>query len=96
MKTSLLIAKGIVRDQAMRRSAMFVVLIAALVLLFLGATLLTEYLSEHIGTFLIYWGVCGWFTVTAIFMAIYDLLCLRADARRERENARKEIFGDPK
>ena len=96
MKTSLLIAKGILRDQSMRRSAMFVVLVTALILLFLGSTLLSEYLADHIGAFFVYWGVCGWLTLTAIFMAVYDLLRLRVEARQEQENARKEIFGENK
>lgn len=94
MKTSLLIAKGIIQDQSMRRSAMFVVLLAALVLLFLGVTFLNGFLSERLGLFLIYWGACGWLTLTAILMAIYDLLRLRTYAREEKEKAKKEIFGE--
>ena len=96
MKTSLLVAKGILRDQSMRRSAMFVVLMAALILLFLGSTLLEGYLADHIGAFFIYWGVCGWLTLTAILLAVYDLLRLRVEARQEQENAKKRIFGENK
>lgn len=77
----------------MRRGAMFVILLSAIVLLFLGATFFDEYLSEHLSVFLLYWGACGWLTVTAILLSIYDLLSLRAKARREEANARKEILG---
>ena len=96
MKTILLIAKGILRDQSARRSAMFIILLAAIILLFLGSTLLNNYLSENVGTFLIYWGACGWLTLTAFFMSIYDLLSLRALARQEQARAKREIFGDNK
>jgi small-conductance mechanosensitive channel len=94
MNSILLIAKGIARDQTVRRSAMFMIILAAIVLLFLGSTLLSEFLAEHVGIFLVYWFACGWLTLTAILMSIYDLLCLRAQARRERAEAKRQIFGD--
>ena len=94
MNTILLISKGIIRDQSMRRNAMFGVILAAILMVFLGSTWLSAYLSDHVLTFLIYWGACGWLTLTAILMSLFDLLCLRAQARREQANVKKRFFGD--
>lgn len=94
MNTILLIAKGIARDQSVRRSVMFVIILVAVLMLFAGSTFLGPFLSEHLGIFLVYWFACGWLTLTAILMSVYDLLCLRTQARREQAEAKRRIFGD--
>ena len=63
---------------------MFVLLIVALVLLFSGSTILQSLLNphEHPGWFIFYWLVCAWITLTAMLLAVFDLMMVRLEARR--------------
>jgi undecaprenyl pyrophosphate phosphatase UppP len=90
------ITKGIIRDQHMRRQAMFVIVLAALLILFVGATFLNAWLIERPWIFLFYWGVCAWFTIGAVLLALLDLLLVRVQARDARERLRKHMFGEDK
>jgi protein-S-isoprenylcysteine O-methyltransferase Ste14 len=76
--------RGVIRDQTARRKTMFVLLVVALVLLFAGSTLLHSILNPraHPVWFIFYWLVCGWLTVTAMLLALFDLLVVRAQARK--------------
>jgi protein-S-isoprenylcysteine O-methyltransferase Ste14 len=76
--------RGLIRDQTARRKTMFVLLVVALVLLFAGSTLLRSILNPraHPVWFILYWLVCGWLTVTAMLLALFDLLVVRAQARK--------------
>jgi len=86
------ITKGLIRDQSTRRSAMFGVMLGALVMLFLGATFLDGWLREHPVLFILYWLTCAWATLTALLLALYDLLMVRAAARREQRRLLEEHF----
>ncbi len=79
-------ARGLVRDQTIRRKTMFVIVIAALVMLFCGATFLAPLLDPHArpGWFIFYWLVCAWITATAALLAVFDLLLVRAKERAGR------------
>lgn len=92
MKLVFLISKGIVRDLTVRRTAMFIVVLAALVMLFLGSTFLSGPLGERPVLFVVFWGSCAWLTFLAILLALYDLLAVRAHARLERRRLRAAIF----
>ncbi len=89
-------ARGLVRDQTMRRKAMFWTVIVAVVMLFLGATFLASWLDPKVrpAWFIFYWAACGWVTVTVVLLAIFDLLLVRVQARTEKrrlaEQARRE------
>ena len=89
----LLISKGILRDREMRRQFLFWIVAAALALLGVGAFLLDEWLSVHPILFLLYWGACLWLTFTSGLLAFYDMLAIRAAARRERRDLKHRIFG---
>ncbi|MGC3989993.1 MAG: hypothetical protein QM796_10010 [Chthoniobacteraceae bacterium] len=95
MKLVILITKGIVRDQHTRRLVMFIVVLVALLMLFAGATFLYAWLRSMPVWFIIYWAICGWFTMLSVLMAIFDLLVVRAQARRSRRELHREIFGHP-
>ncbi len=75
--------RGLVRDQNARRKTMFVIVIVALVLLFCGVTFLAPVLDPHVlpGWFIFYWTVCAWITLTAVLLAAFDLLLVRAQGR---------------
>ena len=94
LRTILLMTRGIILDPRTRRWAMFILLLAALLMLFAGST----FLSGSIDTpwsFVIYWGACAWLTLGALLLALWDLLLLRAAARRERRKLEKEIAEHP-
>ena len=77
-------ARGVIRDQKMRRNTMFVLLLAALLLLFSGSTFLQTTLNPraHPIGFILFWFVCVWLTFTAFMLAIFDILLVRAQRRK--------------
>jgi hypothetical protein len=88
------IATGIARNQAQRRRAMFVLTSSALAMLALGVTLLWNVFPQHPLFFAIYWLACVWLTICVLLLAIYDLVMVVRAGRREREAARRQIFGN--
>lgn len=86
-------ARGLVRDQTMRRKAMFLVVIIALVMLFCGATFLAPVLDPHArpGWFIFYWLVCAWITATAALLAVFDLLIVRTKSRAGRSTLAQKL-----
>jgi protein-S-isoprenylcysteine O-methyltransferase Ste14 len=88
--------RGLIRDQSMRRKTMVVLLLVALVLLFSGSTFLRSLLnpSEHPMRVVFFWLVCIWLTFTALLLALFDLLMLRADARKAQRILRENFKPD--
>jgi protein-S-isoprenylcysteine O-methyltransferase Ste14 len=86
-------SRGLVRDQTMRRKAMFWVVILAVLLLFCGATFFAPWLDPNIrpGWFLLYWLICAWVTVTALLLAIFDLLLVRVQARQTKRQLAQKL-----
>jgi hypothetical protein len=72
---------------------MVVVLTAAVVLMISGTTFLRDVLDPHErpGWFVCFWLACSWLTVTAILLAMFDLLMLRSGARKAERQLRREI-----
>ncbi len=90
LRTILLMTRGIILDPRTRRWAMFILLLAALLMLFAGST----FLSGSIATpwdFILYWGACAWLTLGALLLALWDLLLVRAAARRERRKLEEQF-----
>ena len=90
------ITRGIIREQSVRRSVIFFVLLGALVMLFLGATFLDGWLREHPVLFVLYWFACAWSTLTAMLLAFYDIIAIRAATRREQRRLAAEILARKK
>ena len=86
------ISKGLIRDQRARRIVMFYSVIIALVLLFAGATFLASLLRGHPFIFIIYWAGCAWITLLAVLLALYDMLKVRIDLKRERRRLERELI----
>ncbi len=84
--------KGIIRDQSVRRVAMFILVLAALLMAFAGSTFLNGWLLSNKWIFLLYWLVCAWLTLTAMLLAIFDLLTVRLLLRREQRRMREEAL----
>jgi protein-S-isoprenylcysteine O-methyltransferase Ste14 len=85
--------RGVIRDQNTRRKTMFVVLVVALVLLFSGSTFLQSNLNprEHPVWVIFYWLVCAWLTVTAMLLALFDMLVVRARTRNAGKVLRNKL-----
>ena len=84
--------RGVIRNQTTRRKTMFAVLMIALVLLFSGWTFLASMLNpqEHPMRFILFWFICAWLTLTAILLAVFDLLMVRLEARKAQRILREE------
>jgi len=88
------ISKGIARDMRARRTVLFFVVLVAMLMAFVGAVPLGGWLTtERPILFLLYWGACAWLTVLSILLALYDMLMLRQEAKRERRRIKSEVFG---
>ena len=85
--------RGVIRNQTMRRKAMFAVLVIALVLLFSGSTFLASMLNpqEHPMRFVLFWFICAWLTLTTILLAIFDLLMVRLEARKAQRGLQEKF-----
>lgn len=94
VKLILAITRGIIRDTATRRWAMFALVLVAAVMLFLGSTFLSNWLFARPILFGIFWIVCAWLTLTAIMLALFDMLMIRANARAAARRLKTEVFDD--
>ena len=90
------ITRGIIREQRVRRSVIFFVMLGALVMLFIGATFLERWLREHPVLFVLYWFACAGATLTAMLLALYDLIAVRAANGRERRRLAAELVARKK
>jgi hypothetical protein len=90
LRTIILVTRGILLDPRVRRWAMFVLLMAAMLMVFAGTTFLAGDLSMPWG-FIIYWGICGWLTFASLMLAFWDMLLIRVEARRERRRLEQEL-----
>jgi len=72
---------------------MFILLLVALALLFSGTTFLKTTLNprEHPIWFILFWIVCGWLTVTALLLAVFDLLIVKLELRRAQRVLRQNL-----
>jgi hypothetical protein len=85
--------RGLVRDQNTRRKTMFVVVLLAVMMFFVGATFLAPVLNprERPGWFILYWLACAWLTATAVLLAIFDLLMVRVQGRGVKRALAKRL-----
>ena len=84
-------ARGLIRDQTTRRWAMFITLLAAMLMAFLGSLFLQINPHEHPVWFILFWLACVWLTMTALLLALVDLLGVRARSRREERELRQDL-----
>jgi heme/copper-type cytochrome/quinol oxidase subunit 2 len=83
----------VIRDQQTRRNTMFILLLVALALLFSGSTFFESALNprERPVWFILFWVACAWLTLTAMLLAIFDLLMVKLEARKTRRMLREKI-----
>lgn len=85
--------RGVIRDQRTRRKAMIILLALAVLMLLAGFTLFQSALNprEHPWFVILFWIICVWLTFTALLLAIFDLLMVRAEARKARRALREKL-----
>jgi len=85
--------RGAIRDQHRRRKTMFILLLVALGLLFSGSTFLESALNprERPVWFILFWVACAWLTLTAMLLAIFDLLMVKLEARKTGRMLQKKF-----
>ncbi|PYL68697.1 MAG: hypothetical protein DMF28_06055 [Verrucomicrobia bacterium] len=91
------VTRGIIRDRNTRRKTMLVLIMVALILLLSGSTFLQSALNphEHPGWFILFWLICAWLTLTAMLLAIFDLLVVRLEARKSQRELREAFDRSP-
>jgi uncharacterized membrane protein len=85
--------RGVIRDQGTRRKMMSALIVVAVLMLVAGSTFLQEALNprEHGLRFILFWLVCAWFTITALLLALFDALMVRAQGRAARKQLQREF-----
>ncbi|MEQ1861682.1 MAG: hypothetical protein ABMA13_17325 [Chthoniobacteraceae bacterium] len=78
------LTRTLLRDTRARRTLMFYIALAAVLMVFIGSVLLVAPLRAHPLLFIGYWAVCAWFTVAAMLLAVFDLLVVRSAGRAAR------------
>ncbi|MCB1066219.1 MAG: hypothetical protein KDN20_25275 [Verrucomicrobiae bacterium] len=80
----------VVRNQRLRRNALFGLTLLTLLLVFGGAVILGDGLMKKPVAFVIFWGICFLLVGLVLLLALYDLLAVRKEHRqRLRELDRK-------
>ena len=85
--------RGVIRNRNTRRGMMFALIATAIVLVFAGSTFLEAPLNprEHPVGFLLFWIVCGWLTLAALLLGIFDLLMVKLEARKSERSLREKF-----
>ncbi len=85
--------RGVIRDQKTRRRAMLVLLISSALMIAAGSTLLAPALEphEHPGRFILFWLACAWVTISALLLALFDVLMVRREVRKLREDLKHQF-----
>jgi len=85
--------RGLVRNRNTRRKMMFALVVSAVVLVFAGSTFLQAPPNprQHPPGFLLFWIVCGWFTLVAFLLGVFDLLMVKLEARKAERSLREKV-----
>ncbi len=70
---------------------MFITLLVALLLLFSGSTFLHPIMRAHPLWFILFWSLVAWLTLTAFLLALFDMLIVRAQARRATSILKRNV-----
>ena len=88
----ILLSKGVLRDTRLRRNVMLWLMLAAMLMIFLGSWLISDaWMRRHITLYFLYWAACAWLTLTAVLLAVFDLLIIRAAAKAVRRRIEQDI-----
>src|SRR6266480_4909004 len=92
MRFIIQVTQGLVRDERTRRKTMAILILVAIVMVAVGLTGLRSWLGpqDHAGRFIFFWFACAWVTLTALLLALLDMLMIRARARQARKDLRED------
>jgi uncharacterized membrane protein len=92
MRFIIQVTQGLVRDERTRRTTMAILILVAVAMVATGVTGLRSWLAPrgHAGRFIFYWFACAWVTLTALLLALLDMLLIRARARQARKALQDE------
>jgi len=91
-KAIIQLTRGLIQNQRTRRQAMFYTSLGSVLILFFGSTVLASTLRNHVLIFVLWWFACAWLMITSVLLAIFDMLMIRAAARREKRNLARRIL----
>jgi hypothetical protein len=91
-RSILQLTRAFIREQRLRRSMMFYTSLGSVLMLFVGAVVIDGTLREKPVVFVIWWAVCAWLMLTSLLLALFDMLAIRAAARRARRDLARQIF----
>jgi hypothetical protein len=88
----ILLTKGILRNTRLRRNIMMWIMLAAMLMLFLGSWLIPDaWARKHVWLYFLYWAVCTWLTIAGLLLAVFDILIIRAAARAMQRRIEQDI-----
>ena len=72
---------------------MLAVVVGAVVMLVAGSTVLRDILEphEHATRYILFWLGCAWLTVTALLLALFDALAIRAENRAAKKSLERRF-----
>lgn len=87
VKTSVGIARAILRDRVVRRKVLARLLLLALGMMAAGLWLIDAWLAASVWRFLVWWAACAGLTGFVMLFALYDALAV---VREERERVERD------
>ncbi len=96
LRTVLLHTRGIITSQHARHVAMFWAILTSMLMAFVGYEFLWGWLEphQHFYRFALYWIICGWLTILAALLAIYEILVNRLQLRLQQRVLREKMLRD--
>lgn len=80
-----------IRHLPFRRNLLFLATLLTLALVFIGAVPLGETLMAIPFAFALYWSACFFLVAAVLMLALYDLMRVRRDHRKEARTLEKEL-----
>ena len=95
VRAVLLYTRGLIVDQHLRRVTMFYTVLIPMLMVFAGVEFLGGWMDphQHFYRFAVYWMICGWLTILAALLAVYDILINRLQARALQRALRARMLG---
>lgn len=72
---------------------MFYLMLAALVMLFVGSVFIPDsWARQNVWLFIFYWLACAWLTVAGLLLAAFDILLISAASRIRKRKLEEELL----
>lgn len=88
------IARVIVGDPQLRRKAMQVAVLIAAAQCFIGTVVIRGGILDRPVVFLCYWGLCLFFVMVAVGLALLDMLKLRTELKAGLKDLKEDLDDD--